>query len=353
MIEKTVDQILIAGSPWATTGVYAQINGVTDKSVNFIDDSFIAAGTISSAQYRNGMFMFIGMSDYSIGLFDEVALTTSLDSVIKENSQPSGLSYGDYEMIKDGQGNNIRRITNASFAPSAIIDRTVTIADADEFGYTFTANDGERYYVEHKPYASAFSGMTYPPVLQTAVDEFYTAKLTPIKQAHYALKTASPWATTAIYLQVNGSPEPSHNFIDDNDISAGTISSAQYRDGQFIFVGMNNHADGEFDEVSLIPALNAVMTENSQPSGFGYGDYEIVTDPEGNIIRKITNASFAPGSIINRTVTTATVDKFTYTFDRNGNTYYVEHLPYGMAFPETIYPQALQTAIDQFFSLKE
>lgn len=348
--EQTTDQILANGSPWATTGVYLQFNGKTDKSINFISDSNISAGTISSAQYRNGMFMFIGMSDYATGAFNQASLITSVNDVINNNANPAGFSHGDYEIIRDGEGNTIRRISNASFAPDSIIDRSVTVATDNEFGYTFTAANGETYYVEHKPYQVAFPGTTFPSTIQTAVNKFFTSKLTEPKLADYVLKTTSPWATTAIYLQVNGQADTSTNLIDDSTISAGTISSAQYRDGMFIFVGMNDYKKGEFNEQSLIATFDAVINNGTQPNGFSYGDYQIISDQSGNTIRRISNASFAPNAIIDRTVTEATATKFTYTFVRDGETYYVEHQPYSVAFPKVTFPQALHTAIDKFFT---
>lgn len=167
----TVNQVLKTGSPWATTAVYLQTDGKSDKSANLIGDSAISKGTISSAQYSEDKFMFIGMSDYTKGTFNQDALVSSINAVTETGSKPKGFAHGDYEVVKDDNGNTTRRITNASFAPSKVIDRTVTVATADEFGYTFNKN-GNTYYVEHKPYAAAFPEATYPAVLQTAVDSF-------------------------------------------------------------------------------------------------------------------------------------------------------------------------------------
>lgn len=346
--ERTVEEVLTASSPWATTGVFLHVNGITEKSTNYIDDSAISAGTISSAQYRNGMFIFVGMSDYSVGSFNEASVIQSVDDVVSNNANPAGFSYGDYAIIRDGQGNAIRRIRNASFAPTAVIDRTVTVANAQEFGYIFTAQDGLTYYVEHKPYAEAFPDTVYPSGLQSAINTFFDAKLTEQKRIDYVLTTSSPWATTAIYLQVNGDIDTTTNFISDSTISAGTISSAQYRDGKFMFVGMSDFTTGEFEISPLVTSLTS--TGASQPNGFSYGDYAIINDGQGNLVRRITNASFAPTATIDRTVTTATADLFTYTFVRDGSTYYVEHKPYADAFPTATFPQQLQTAVDQFFS---
>ena len=116
--------------------------------------------------------MFVGMSDFTTGEFDLSPLVTSLTS--DGASQPNGFSYGDYEIINDGLGNPVRRITNASFAPTATIDRTVSTATADLFTYTFE-KDGSTYYVEHKPYAQAFPTATYPQELQSAIDQFFSA----------------------------------------------------------------------------------------------------------------------------------------------------------------------------------
>ena len=233
--------------------------------------------------------------------------------LIKETS-PQGFSYGDYEITRNEKGENIRRITNASFAPMAIINRTVTVANSKEFGYTFTASDNNTYYVEHKPYADAFPNMVYSQALQTAVDQFFAAKYTETKKINFNLRTGSPWATTAIYLQVNGEADISTNYISDETISAGTISSAQYRNGEFAFISMKNYTTGEFDEQSLIQSLNAVTANGSVPQGFSFGKYEIIQTANKEYVRRITNASFAPSAVINRTITQADNEKFTYTF---------------------------------------
>ncbi|WP_432473167.1 hypothetical protein [Amphritea sp. HPY] len=169
--KMTVNQILKAGSPWATTAVYLQTDGKSDKSANLIGDSAISKGTISSAQYSESGFMFIGMTDYTKGTFNQDALVSSINAVTETGSKPAGFAHGDYAIVKDDKGSITRRITNASFAPTKVIDRTVTVATADEFGYTFNKN-GNTYYVEHKPYGAAFPGATYPAKLQTAVDSF-------------------------------------------------------------------------------------------------------------------------------------------------------------------------------------
>ena len=345
--KKTTEVIFTESSPWATTGVFLVVDGKADKSTNFISDNSISAGTISSAQYRNGMFVFVGMSDFTTGSFDEAALVQSINDVASNDASPSGFSFGDYSIIRDGNGNTIRRIRNASFAPTAVIDRTVTVANADEFGYVFTATSGLSYFVEHKPYAAAFPNATFPANLQAAVDTLFDARFTEDKRVNLALRNATPLATTGVFLEVNGEIDRSTNFISDSTIAAGTISSAQYRDGKFMFVGMSDFTTGEFNLAPLISSLTA--NDGSQPSGFSFGDYEVI-NVAGDTVRRITNASFAPTATIDRKVTTATSDLFTYTFQRDGNTYFVEHKPYAQAFPDASFPQALQTAIDQFFS---
>lgn len=350
-LNKSTNQILMDGSPWATTALYLVVDGTTDKSTNYIDDSDISRGTISSAQYSNGLFMFIGMKDYKTGAFDQTALITAISKAANEGASPSGFAYGDYAMVRDGEGSNIRRISNASFAPDAIINRTVTVANDSEFGYVFTAANGNSYYVEHKPYSQAFSNMNYPEQLQKEVDGFFTAKNTLVKQIDYNLRMGSPWATTAIYLQVNGQPDSSINYIDDALISSGTISSAQYRDGKFLFVGMTDYTTGEFDESSLITSLDTTATYGDAPQGYSFGEYQILLDEQENAFRRMTNASFAPTAVIDRVVTEASAEKFTYTFSKNGETYYVEHQNYLTAFPTQTYSTSLQTAVDNFFTV--
>ncbi|MEH6823813.1 MAG: hypothetical protein V7629_07910 [Motiliproteus sp.] len=352
---KTVDanQALAQGTPWATTAIYQDHNGKPRKTDNFINDNSISAGTISSAQYRSGVFLFVSMSDFTTGEFDENTLVSSLQSVAGGFGSPQGFAYGDYEIIKDVDGNAVRRIRNASFAPFAVIDREITTAKKREFTYSFTAGDGSKYHVEHKPYDRAFRKADYPDALQTAVDQFFETKLTDEKLANYALTSASPWATTAIYLQVNGAPDKSINFIDNASISAGTISSAQYRDGHFLFLSMTDYRTGELDVTSLSVSLATVAAGQGSPQGFAHGDYEVIQNDQGNRVRRITNASFAPTAVIDRQVTTATADEFTYTFTAsNGSTYYVEHKPYTSAFSGKAYPKKLQRAVDQFFAVQ-
>jgi len=324
--QPSVEQIMNDGSPWATTGVFLQVDGETDRSLNFIEDPDISAGKISSAQYQDGMFAFIGMEDFRTGSFNEASLIDSLESVVSNNASPAGFGFGNFAIYKDGDGNSVRRIRNASFAPEAVIDRTVTVANSEEFGYIFTHDDGLTYYVEHKPYSDAFPNAVYPDSLQVAVDRFFMAMFSETDRINLVLRNSSPWATTAIYQEVNGQIDTGTNFISDPEISAGTISSAQYRDGRFVFIGLNN-ADG-----------------------FSFGEYEIVDDGVGNIIRRITNASFAPNAVIDRSLTTVTADEFTYSLERDGNTYHVEHKPYAQAFPAAVYPEDLQTAVDGFFT---
>lgn len=346
--QTSLNQILMAGSPWATTGVFLVEESNVNKSTNFIDDETISSGTISSAQYRNGLFMFVFMSDYTMGSFDENASIAAINAVANGTGTPSGFMYGNYEMIRDGQGNDIRRITNPSFNTDAVIDRTVTVTTSDEFGYVFEKND-KTYYVEHKPYSQAYTEVTFPAALQEAINRFFTVKYTSEKQIDHALKTNSPWATTAIYMQVDGKADTSVNYISDATISSGTISSAQYRDGKFMFIGMSDYTMGKFDETALINSLMDVA-DNGSPVGFSFGDYEIILDDQDDTVRRITNASFAPTAIIDRTVTEASAVKFTYLMEKDGIKYYVEHERYADAFAGVTYSQALQTAVDVTFT---
>jgi len=159
------------------------------------------------------------------------------------------------------------------------------------------------------------------------------------------LKDGSPWATTGVFLQVDGEADRSVNFIENPDISKGTISSAQYNDGRFAFVRLSDFTTGALDKDALIVAFNA-----DKADGFSFGEYEIIDDGAGNFTRRITNASFAPDAVIDRSLTTVTPDEFTYSLERNGNTYHVEHKPYALAFPAAVYPEDLQTAVEGFFS---
>jgi len=346
--QNNVDQMLITGSPWATTGVFLVEGGSVNKSINFIGDETISSGTISSAQYRNGMFMFVFMNDYVTGSFNEDVVIAAINDVTNGTGTPSGFMYGNYEIIRDGQGNEIRRITNPSFNIDVVIDRTVTVATNDEFGYVFEKDDAT-YYVEHKPYSQAYTDVTFPAALQVAIDRFFTIKYTSEKQVDYALKTNSPWVTTAIYLQVDGKADTSVNYISDTIISSGTISSAQYRDGKFIFLGMSDYITGEFNEIALVNSLMDVVNDGS-PVGFSFGDYEIILDNQNNTVRRITNASFAPAAIIDRTVIEASEVTFTYLMEKDGIEYYVEHERYADVFPGVNYPQTLQTAVDATFT---
>ncbi len=120
------------------------------------------------------MFAFLGLEDFTIGTLNDTALIESLNDVATNGSDPTGFSFGDYAAIRDGQGNAIRRLRNASFAPTAVIDRVVTVATDELFTYTFE-QDGSTFHVQHKPYATAFPNATFPAELQMAIDRFFSA----------------------------------------------------------------------------------------------------------------------------------------------------------------------------------
>ena len=114
--------------------------------------------------------MFIGLNDFTASELATDALIVALNA-----DSANGFSFGDYQIIDDGAGNSIRRLSNASFAPDAVIDRNLTTITADEFTYSFEG-DGIIYHVEHKPYAQVFPGAIYPEDVQTAVNGFFTRR---------------------------------------------------------------------------------------------------------------------------------------------------------------------------------
>ncbi|UJF17006.1 hypothetical protein L0B53_03430 [Vibrio sp. SS-MA-C1-2] len=335
------NNVLEANSPWATTSVYQVVGSKVDRSVDFIDDATISNGTISSAQYRDGTFMFIGMADHNSGEFNTSQLTASIENVYTNNAAPSGFSFGNFEIMYNNDDQLIRRLSNPSFNTSAVIDRVVTKADSDEFGYTFQHSNGNTYYVEHKPYAESFPEQSYPVELATTVNTFYQHQLDASDTAYEALTLNAPWATTAVYKEVDGEMDTSVNYID-TDIANGTISSAQYRDGKFMFIFMSDHHKGTFNE-NIASNIEATI-EGSDPKGFVHGEFSVELNENGDVVRKLFGGQ--------RIVTEATNEMFTYKMVVEGETYFVEHQPYALAFPKQQYPVELEQAVNDFFYQK-
>ena len=93
-------------------------------------------------------------------------------------------------------------------------------------------------------------------------------------KANQILIDHSPWVTTAVYLYENEKLDKSKNFIND-EVAKGTVSSAQYRHGTFIFLQGVNTQTGELNTQGLITTLNATRTNESKPNGFAFGHYEV------------------------------------------------------------------------------
>ncbi len=160
------------------------------------------------------------------------------------------------------------------------------------------------------------------------------------------LEDSSPWATTAVYKEVDGSMDTSKNYID-TDIANGTISSAQYKDGRFIFIFMKDYQNGTFNLPTIVDNIKNTTTTGSKASGFAYGDVRVV-EVDGELVRELHKPSFNPNIVVKRTITEIDDKVFAYKFDKDGETYYVEHKKYSDAFPNSTYPLDLQDAIDNF-----
>ena len=151
------------------------------------------------------------------------------------------------------------------------------------------------------------------------------------------IESSSPWITTALYKQKNGEIDRSINYINDTSISNGTISSAQYKDGKFIFVPVDPNT-GDF---------TSPMTAETHTSNFG--NYELYTI-DGTLTRRLFNTNF--GYTNERKVTQLDSSKFTYLFTPSNDSvmYYVEHEPYHTVFPNKTYPDSLNTLVNERFN---
>lgn len=149
-----------------------------------------------------------------------------------------------------------------------------------------------------------------------------------------SLLSSGPWVTTAVYKQVNRKADKSKNYINDA-VAKGTVSSARYSENQFVFVPLNTKT-GEFD-LSDISAL----VKNS-------GKYELLVDGSGHLVRRVYDTRF--GYTHTRVIEQLSDKEFTYIFEKDGESYFVEHLPYRTVYPEVSYPARLQAAIDKLFS---
>jgi len=145
---------ILAATAWVTTAVYRQVDGKLDEGTNYINDP-VAQGTVSSARYSSDRFVFVPV-DIETGEFDLGDV-----SALVRNS-------GKYELIADEAGNLSRRVYDTTFGYTHT--RTITHLSAKEFTYTFE-NDGQTYYVEHRPYFKVYPGVPYPEELETAVQK--------------------------------------------------------------------------------------------------------------------------------------------------------------------------------------
>ena len=108
-----------------------------------MDDPEVSKGTVSSAQYRYGKFMFISMTDAKKGTFDMPALAEAIDATTSKGAAPKGFAYGNFEITTDAEGNSMRRITKASFFsdPNAAQERMLVKVRKKVFAYKFTHSD--------------------------------------------------------------------------------------------------------------------------------------------------------------------------------------------------------------------
>jgi len=159
------------------------------------------------------------------------------------------------------------------------------------------------------------------------------------------LVNGSPWITTAVYKEVNGKMDTSKNYID-TEIANGTISSAQYKNNKFIFVFLKDYTTGEFNLPEISENIKNI-NKDDKASGFVYGDLKIV-ELNGEVVRELHNPSFNTNIVIKRVISEVNKNIFTYKFEKDGSTYYVEHRPYKDVFSNKKYPTELQEAVDKF-----
>lgn len=145
---------------------------------------------------------------------------------------------------------------------------------------------------------------------------------------------STPWVTTAVYKQVNGKTDKSKNYIND-DVAQGTVSSAQYSDDQFVFVPLDTKT-GKFDLSDT-----SALVKNS-------GKYELLVDGNGRLARRVYDTRF--NYTHTRVIEHLSNQEFTYVLEKDGETYYVEHLPYSAVYPQVSYPAKLQAEVDRLFS---
>jgi len=151
------------------------------------------------------------------------------------------------------------------------------------------------------------------------------------------LENASPLITTAVYKVIDGVVDRSINFIED-DIANGTVSSAQYKGGKFIFVPVNP-STGEFTS----PISLDTNTAN-------FGEFKI-TEVDGKQVRELFDTNF--GYTNQREIVELTSERFTYSFQPQGSqdTFYVEHEPYNVKFPQATFSEELTAVINERFNL--
>ena len=78
--------------------------------------------------------------------------------------------------------------------------------------------------------------------------------------------------------------DTSTNYID-TDVANGTISSAQYRDGKFMFIFMSDHHTGEFNP--SLPANIEATLNGADPAGFVHGEFTLVLNEHGEVVRQL------------------------------------------------------------------
>ena len=164
-------------------------------------------------------------------------------------------------------------------------------------------------------------------ILFSCSDNNDVVQLTPKE----TIENNSPWITTAIYEVVNGTVDKSTNYISDATISANTISSAQYKDGKFIFVPVN-YTTGDF-----ATPITESLTSN-------FGKFELLQKTDG-LYRRVFETNF--NYTHERKIVTLNNIEFTYEYVVNGKTYHVEHLKYSNKFPNKTYPAALSLLVTQ------
>ena len=85
-----------------------------------------------------------------------------------------------------------------------------------------------------------------------------------------------PWANHCCLSVIDGEVNRSIDYIDDSTISQGTIVPCSVLDGTFSAIGMADYNMGELNTDQLTSSIEKCSREWAAPSGFSYGNFEVM-----------------------------------------------------------------------------